>query len=72
MGIPDDYLEAVAPSGFSVLPILAADAVRAGCLPRHHGDPFDRMLVAQALRLDAVLVTRDPAVGAYRIPLLAA
>ena len=70
--VPDAYLEAVERSGFSSLPIVSSDAVRAGRLPPHHRDPFDRMLVAQALRLDAVIVTRDPAFSAYGVPLLAA
>lgn len=70
--VPDNVLEASEAAGFSLLPVTAVDGVRAARLPRHHGDPFDRMLVAQAMRLDAVLVTRDPAFGAYGIPLLAA
>jgi PIN domain nuclease of toxin-antitoxin system len=59
-------------AGFSALPITAADAVAAGALPRHHRDPFDRMLVAQAARLDAVIVTRDRAFGAYDVHVLTA
>jgi PIN domain nuclease of toxin-antitoxin system len=69
---PDDLLEAMDATGFSTLPITAADARRAARLPRHHGDPFDRMLVAQAGRLDALIVTRDAALGAYDVELLPA
>ena len=58
--------------GFSTVPITAADAERAASLPLHHRDPFDRMLVAQAMRLDAVIVTRDPAFAAYDVEILAA
>jgi PIN domain nuclease of toxin-antitoxin system len=36
----------------------------------HHGDPFDRMLVAQAQRLDALVVSRDQALYAYDIEIL--
>jgi PIN domain nuclease of toxin-antitoxin system len=56
---------AVADYGFDELPITVAhaDAVRA--LPPHHGDPFDRILVAQALQEGLVLVSRDPALEAY-------
>ena len=36
----------------------------------HHGDPFDRMLVAQAQRLDALIVTRDHALRAYDVEVL--
>jgi len=49
-----------------------AHAVIAGGLPRHHADPFDRMLVAQAQLEDLTLVTRDPALQAYDVPILLA
>jgi PIN domain nuclease of toxin-antitoxin system len=54
------------------LPISLADAERAGRLPPHHRDPFDRMLVAQAMRLDAVIVTRDSAFEPYGVNVLSA
>jgi len=54
------------------LPISLAHALRAGELPRHHGDPFDRMLVAQAELENLTIVTRDPHFAAYGVPLLAA
>lgn len=41
------------------------DAVVAGRLRTEHTDPFDRMLVAQAMRLDALLVTRDAAIRSF-------
>lgn len=56
---PSGLVAALEPAGFGSLPIIGADAEVAGNLPRHHGDPFDRMLVAQATRLDAVVVSRD-------------
>ena len=37
----------------------------AGAFPRHHGDPFDRMLVAQAMIEDLTLLTRDARMGLY-------
>ena len=45
---------------------------RAAGLPMHHRDPFDRMILAQALRLDAVIVSRDPALEAYDVAILRA
>ena len=69
---PADVVETVERAGFSTIPILATDAVRAARLPPHHRDPFDRMLIAQAFRLDAIIVTRDPAFTAYGVPLLTA
>jgi PIN domain nuclease of toxin-antitoxin system len=52
-------------SGFALLPILPSHAARAGALPRHHADPFDRMLVAQAMIDGLVLITSDHMLAAY-------
>jgi PIN domain nuclease of toxin-antitoxin system len=40
----------------------------AGSLPRHHNDPFDRMLIAQALTENLMLVTGDEAILRYDVP----
>ena len=58
--------------GIDVLPITAADATNAARLPQHHRDPFDRMLVAQARRLGAVVVTRDAMFHRYEVDVLPA
>lgn len=58
--------------GFALLPIEAADAEAAGALPLHHGDPFDRMLVAQADRRGIVLVTADRVLAVYGVAMLSA
>lgn len=57
---------------FVPLPIRVAHAVRAGELPPHHADPFDRMLVAQAELESLTIVTRDPLVSRYGVATLAA
>jgi len=59
-------------AGFDVIPISAIDAVAAARLPAHNRDPFDRMLVAQADRLDAVIVSRDRSLAAYDAHILTA
>jgi PIN domain nuclease of toxin-antitoxin system len=64
--------EVLADEGFAEAPILAADGERAGSLAQHHRDPFDRMLVVQAARLDAAVVTRDPVFGQYGTRVIAA
>jgi PIN domain nuclease of toxin-antitoxin system len=56
--------------GCQILPILPAHGIMAGSLPRHHNDPFDRMLVAQAQNRGMTLVTRDAALAAYGVPIL--
>jgi PIN domain nuclease of toxin-antitoxin system len=56
---PDGLAAVLEQAGFIEAPITAVDAERAGGLESIHRDPFDRMLVVQAARLRAVLVTRD-------------
>ncbi len=58
--------------GFEVLTILPAHAVVAGALPRHHGDPFDRMPIAQAMVEDLMLVSVDAVVGRYDVRVFSA
>lgn len=52
------------------LPITTAHAVAVADLPRHHGDPFDRMLVAQARAEGLTIVSADPALRAYDVQVL--
>ena len=63
-------LDHVHQGGFEPLPISLEHAERAGRLPLHHRDPFDRMLVAQAQAEGLTLVTRDPAFDAYEVEVL--
>ena len=72
LSAPTGLVAAVEEAGFDVLPITGPDAERAGTLPSHHRDPFDRMLVAQANRVGAIVVSRDPAFVAYGIDVLEA
>lgn len=70
--VRDGLLDAIGAVGLTCLPILPDDATRAARLPLHHRDPFDRMLVAQAQRLDAMIVSRDRAFDAYEVDVLSA
>ena len=63
--IPDAVLNAVAPAGFSMLPIKGEHAARVFDLGMHHSDPFDRLLVAQAQFESMTLLTNDEALAAY-------
>lgn len=58
--------------GFQPLSIAPEHALAAGALPNHHRDPFDRLLVAQALLEGLHLVTRDPNVQKYPVAMLLA
>jgi PIN domain nuclease of toxin-antitoxin system len=53
--------------GFDLMPIELPHVVRAGLLPRLHGDPFDRMLVAQAQIEALPILTADPDIGSYDV-----
>ena len=64
---PEGLLEGLARAGIDTIAFTPTDAVDAARLPQHHKDPFDRMLVAQALRLDATIVSRDAALDAYGV-----
>jgi PIN domain nuclease of toxin-antitoxin system len=58
--------------GFQRLGISFAHAAAAGALPRLHGDPFDRMLIAQAQSEGLTWVTRDRAFSVYGLAILQA
>lgn len=53
--------------GFSELPVSIAHATRAGLLPLHHRDPFDRLLVAQAQDLGVPIVSADELLDRYDV-----
>jgi PIN domain nuclease of toxin-antitoxin system len=67
---PLDLPERVRDSGFADLPIRSEHAIVAGRLPMIHRDPLDRMLLAQARCEDLTLVTRDPDIQRYDVPIL--
>ncbi len=60
----------VAADDFTELPVSLAHTERLLALPPHHGDPFDRMLVAQALVEKATLVSHDRAIEPYGAPVI--
>lgn len=68
--LPTDIEDAVVSVGFAWMPIETRHAASAGRLPALHGDPFDRLLIAQALAENAMLVTRDPWIAPYGVPTL--
>jgi len=67
---PGGLEKAVIESGFEKLPISFVHAEIAGSLPPHHNDPFDRMLVAQAITERLTLVTNDRRLEPYDVSIL--
>jgi PIN domain nuclease of toxin-antitoxin system len=70
--VPPNLVEVLRAAGFSELPVLSRHAERAIALPAIHGDPFDRMLIAQAQHEGLVFATRDSIIPEYPVPVLRA
>lgn len=68
--LPKTVEEGVEEAGFSKLPVTFAHAEQVASLPRHHADPFDRLLIAQARLEGLTLVTHDRAFRRYEVELL--
>jgi PIN domain nuclease of toxin-antitoxin system len=64
---PDDLEEMVDSNRFIALPITISHALAVLSLPNYHRDPFDRMLIAQALHEGFRLVTRDQEIAKYPV-----
>jgi len=62
---PDVLVDACMQSGFSWLDISPLHARATSRLPLLHADPFDRLLLAQAMQEPMILLTRDPQIAAY-------
>jgi PIN domain nuclease of toxin-antitoxin system len=65
--LPDDLQAMVASQGFTVLPVTFIHLRRIGTLPRVHRDPFDRMMIAQALAEGIPIATGDRIFAAYGV-----
>jgi len=61
----NELAAAIDPSGFIELPVTAAHAAGVAALAAHHGDPFDRLLLAQAMAEPLRLVTADEVLARY-------
>ena len=69
---PADFLDRLLDLGMAPLALEWEHARVAGGLPLYHRDPFDRMLVAQAIVERLTIVTRDEDIGRYPVPVIAA
>ena len=64
-GDPDEFVEAIEESGFRELMISAKHAAKVHELPLYHRDPFDRLLIAQALTEPMRFLTADSVLEQY-------
>jgi PIN domain nuclease of toxin-antitoxin system len=68
---PESYVpRRMTSSGITGLPVAHSHALRAGALPRHHRDPFDRLLIAQAQIERLSFLTADIQLRSYEVRLL--
>jgi PIN domain nuclease of toxin-antitoxin system len=68
--LPDGWAAALGRLGFNPMPVTAMHAAAVERLPRHHRDPFDRLLVAQALVERCALVTADRRLDSYPVEIV--
>jgi PIN domain nuclease of toxin-antitoxin system len=66
----NSYVDVMLAAGSRELPVTTAHAQRVEDLPLHHSDPFDRLLVAQAIAEDAAIVTNDRRIERYDVSVL--
>ena len=66
--LPSRYVtDRIRASGLTPVPIEHGHALRVGELPFHHRDPFDRLLIAQAMELGVPIMTADASFASYEI-----
>ncbi|HYV96792.1 MAG TPA: type II toxin-antitoxin system VapC family toxin [Gemmatimonadaceae bacterium] len=70
LALPAEWLEVATGTGFRELPVTSRVARSAAHLEWYHTDPFDRMLVAQALERELHIATRDNWISSYGVPVL--
>jgi PIN domain nuclease of toxin-antitoxin system len=69
-GTVKEYVAEKVAGGFAILPIEWTHAAAVESLPLHHRDPFDRLIVVQALAESLPLVSADPAFRRYGVKLV--
>lgn len=72
LDVPDGLVDAVLAGGLRLLPLDAEHGLTVARLPLIHRDPFDRLLIAQAMAEDLVFITADRRVPEYAVTTVAA
>lgn len=72
LSVPDDLVDRVGQAGFQALPVTIEHGWLAGSLPHLHDDPFDRVIVAQAIAEGLTIATSDRRMREYGVPVIAA
>lgn len=72
LSVPRELREHVMQTGVQILGLEADHGLAVADLPMYHRDPFDRLLIAQARVEHLTIVTADPRIAAYDVPLVRA
>ena len=70
LSAPEELPEVIAEEGFNWLPVTPEHAWAVASLPDHHRDPFDRLLIAQAMSEALPIVTAEPRFAEYDVEVL--
>ena len=70
LDVPDDLEIQIHNHNFEPLPITIAHGLAVEKLPHHHNDPFDRIIIAQAICESMTVITRDKKFSSYNISIL--
>ena len=65
--LEENFISASKLAGYTLLPVHVDTALRSGRLLGAHGDPFDRMIAAQALQLDIPVISADPKLDSFGV-----
>jgi PIN domain nuclease of toxin-antitoxin system len=72
LSVPDNLAEAISVNCFEPLLISIEHGLKAGSLPNYHNDPFDRMLIAQAMSENLIIISRDAQFSQYGVNVISA
>lgn len=70
MKLSFDIETSIKKASLEILPIQISHALKTGKLAPHHSDPFDRIIISQALVEKLVLITSDPKIKRYKVKVL--
>lgn len=70
LSVPRDLRDRVLRTGVQVLGLDPDHGLAVAELPMHHRDPFDRLLIAQARSERLTIITADPRIAAYDVPVI--
>ncbi len=63
----EDLFNYIDRNQIEIIPINIEHLLTLSELPRHHGDPFDRLIISQAITENLTLITRDSALKKYKV-----